>query len=128
MRDEIIISGWKDGSLRMHEVSSQKQIWEICNTHKNGIESLELSRDTRLIATGGGDGVARVWELRSRSMISNLKEHAARITKVRMLPGDKMMITSSRDKSLLLWDIVLASVINRNKRKDSLHFVFQWEE
>jgi len=61
-------------------------------------------------------------------MISNLKEHAARITKVRMLPGDKMMITSSRDKSLLLWDIVLASVINRNKRKDSLHFVFQWEE
>ena len=66
VKDEIMISGWRDGGLRMHEVSTSNQIWEICNTHKNGIESLELSSDMRFIATGGGDGVARIWELRSR--------------------------------------------------------------
>lgn len=105
IKDEIMISGWGDGSLKMHEVSTTNQIWEISNTHKNGLESLELSEDMRFIATGGGDGVARIWELRSRSMVSNLKEHANRITKVKLLPSN-MMVTSSRDKSLLLWDLV----------------------
>ena len=48
----------------------------------------------------------RVWELRSRSMKSNLSEHAHKITKVKLREGGSKLLTSSKDKSILFWDIV----------------------
>lgn len=104
--DDIMISGWEDGSLRMHEVESTKCIWELDSVHKNGVTSIDLTKDSKHIATGGADGVVRLWELRSLSMKTNLKEHTNKITKVKLWPGDNNLISSSRDKSLLHWDLV----------------------
>lgn len=39
-------------------------------------------------------------------MKTNLKEHTNKITKVKLWPGDAKLISSSRDKSLLYWDLV----------------------
>ena len=54
--DDILVSGWEDGSLRMHEIDQKKQIWQLDNIHKNGVTSLELTKDSKHIGTGGADG------------------------------------------------------------------------
>lgn len=125
-----MLSGWEDGALRMHELTNSTQLWQIDNTHKFGITSLDFSPDSKFICTGGGDGVVRVWELRSRSMASNLKEHAHKITKVKLINGGGNLITSSRDKSLLLWDLVslFNCLLYRAKKKELQHSAFQWVE
>lgn len=106
IKDDIMISGWQDGGLRMHEIGSSNQIWQLDNAHKGGITSLELTKDSKMIATGGTEGVVRIWELRSLAMKTNLKEHTNKITKVKLWPGDQKLISASRDKSLLYWDQV----------------------
>jgi len=106
INDDIMISGWEDGSLRMHDVDNTKCIWQLDNIHKNGVSSLDLTSDSKHIATGGNDGVVRMWEMRSLAMKTNLKEHTNKITKVKLWPGNEKLISSSRDKSLLYWDLV----------------------
>ena len=57
IKDDIMLSGWVDGALRMHMIDNEgKQVWELANTHKGGVTSLELTADSKFIATGGAEG------------------------------------------------------------------------
>jgi WD40 repeat protein len=105
VREELMFSGWADRSLRMHDLTSGKQIWCVENCQKGGVTTLELSRDSKNICTGGSDGTVRLWTLSTKNLICNLQEHAAEITKVKMISGDTNLLTSSKDKSIFLWDL-----------------------
>jgi len=41
-----------------------------------------ISFNFKFLATGGLDGEVRIWEIRSRELISHLKEHTGKITKI----------------------------------------------
>ena len=55
--------------------------------------------------TGGGEGDVRVWELRSRELVSHLKEHRAAVTGLAMYDDDVHAISCSRDRSFLCWEL-----------------------
>ena len=38
-------------------------------------------------------------------MISHLKEHTSKVTKIYLLNNDTQLLTASRDRALLLWDL-----------------------
>jgi WD40 repeat protein len=56
IREEMIISGWSNGMMQMHDAKSCNKIWQIDNCHKEGILTVELSKNSRSICTGGADG------------------------------------------------------------------------
>mmetsp|Transcript_16438 Transcript_16438/g.27883 ORF Transcript_16438/g.27883 Transcript_16438/m.27883 type:complete len:281 (+) Transcript_16438:800-1642(+) len=80
--DEIILSGWSDGKVRAFRVDNCEQLWQIDNAHKNGVTAIALSHNQKFIVSGGQEGEIRVWEIRSRELISHLKEHTSKVTKV----------------------------------------------
>jgi len=47
----------------------------------------------------------RVWEIRSRELISHLKEHSNTVTKVEVFEDDIHLLSCARDKSILCWDL-----------------------
>ena len=51
------------------------------------------------------EGDIRVWEIRSRELISHLKEHNSRVTKIKLFPDDTHLLSCARDKSILCWDL-----------------------
>lgn len=55
------------------------------NAHKGGVFSICLSKNFKFFCTGGFEGEVRVWEMRSREMLSHLKEHTSKVTKVKLL-------------------------------------------
>jgi len=83
--DEIVLSGWQDGKIRMFSSENGNLIWQIDNAHKGGVISVCLSGSLKYFCTGGYEGEVRVWEMRSREMISHLKEHTSKVTKVKLL-------------------------------------------
>ncbi len=103
--EEIIISGWSDGKVRAYRVDTQDLLWTIDNAHKRCVTAIDLSFNFKFLATGGLDGEVRVWEIRSRELITHLKEHTSKITRIEILPDDVHLISSSRDKSILGWDL-----------------------
>lgn len=103
--DEVILSGWSDDKMRMHRTDNGNQVWQIDNAHKGGVTSMCLARNNKFICSGGNQGECRVWEMRSREMVSNLKEHTHRVSKVQLWYDDLHLISASRDKALLCWDL-----------------------
>ena len=81
-RDEVLLSGWQDGKIRMFRSDTGSEIWCIDNAHKGGVFTLCLAKNLKFFCSGGGEGDVRVWEMRTRSMVSHLKEHTHRVTNV----------------------------------------------
>lgn len=83
---ETLISGWADGCIRCHTATDVagracgELLWTIHNAHKGGVTAVLLSGNSRFLLSGGEDGGVRVWEMRSRELVSHLKEHTARVT------------------------------------------------
>lgn len=61
----------------------------------------------KFFVSGGNEGEVRVWEMKSREMVSHLKEHTSRVTKVGLIGDEMHVISSSKDRALLLWDLKL---------------------
>lgn len=103
--EEIIISGWSDGKVRAFRVDNQQPLWQIDHAHPDGVTAIDLAHNFKFLVTGGMNGEIRVWEIRSRELISHLKEHTSKITKLEIFPDDVHLMSSSRDKSILTWDL-----------------------
>ena len=109
--DDILVSGWSDGKLRCYRNTRGEQLlWSIENVHNNGVTSVTHNRDSRIIISGGGNGEIRLWEVRSKEMISNLKEHLQKVTHLELFKDDVHLMSTSKDKSILIWDL------NKEKR------------
>lgn len=103
--DEVIISGWSDGKIRSFKIEGSTPLWQIDNAHKNGVSAICLSYNQKFICSGGVDGECRVWEIRSRELVSHLKEHTSKVTKIQVFPDDIHLLSCARDKAILCWDL-----------------------
>ena len=62
------------------------------------------------LASGGNDGVVRIWDLKSRKLGTSFKSHYSQITSVNWNLGDTIIASSS-----LVGTIILHDVISGNK-------------
>jgi WD40 repeat protein len=53
-----------------------------------GVYTLCISRNLKFFCSGGGEGDVRVWEMRTREMVSHLKEHTHRVTNVQLIGNE----------------------------------------
>jgi cilia- and flagella-associated protein 52 len=88
-----------------HDIDTGDNLWYVERAHAGGVTALQLSHNMRFLLTGGTNGEVRLWELRSREMISHMKEHTQRITDIRILSDDMSALTSSRDRCIMHWDL-----------------------
>ena len=58
---------------------------------------------SNFVVSGGAGGEIRAWELSSRGMVSNMKQHNAPITDIAILSDDAHLVASSEDRSWSLW-------------------------
>src|SRR5262249_54238979 len=56
-----LASGSVDGTVRIWDVKTGKQIVESPLRHGNLVQSVAFSQDGRFLASGGGDHVIKVW-------------------------------------------------------------------
>ena len=59
----------------------------------------------RFFISGGMEGDVRVWDIKSRDMVCNLKEHKQMVTQVVCFADDTLALSCSRDKSIMCWDL-----------------------
>eukprot|EP01038_Epipyxis_sp_PR26KG_P004495 gene4495-6351_t len=102
---DIIISGWTDGKVLAFSAETGENLWVLDNAHQGGVSALTLSNNRRFILTGGPQGEVRLWELRSRDLISHLKEHKQIVNAIAVFDDDTKAVSASRDRCLLRWDL-----------------------
>src|SRR5205814_1070725 len=56
-----LAAGNTDGTVRLWDVTSRRQIGDPLNGHDGVIHSVAFSGDGKTLATGGADGTVRLW-------------------------------------------------------------------
>lgn len=88
-----------------HSAETGESLWILDNAHHGGVTALALSHNRRFILTGGPQGEVRLWELRTRELISHLKEHKQMVNALALFDDDTMALSASRDRCILRWDL-----------------------
>jgi WD40 repeat protein len=75
------------------------------------VNELAFSQDGRRLATAGGDGTARVWDLGSGELLRTFSGHTGPVTSVAFSPGGGRLATASVDRTAKLWNTQTGQVL-----------------
>ncbi len=71
----------------------------------NGIVSLALSRDDRLLVTGGIDRSLKIWNFQTQKLEKTLSSHTGYIETIAISPDNRLLVSGSVDRTLKIWDL-----------------------
>ncbi|OVA10375.1 WD40 repeat [Macleaya cordata] len=72
-------------------------------TNKPGILSADIHPSKDIIATGGVDTNAVIFDRTSGQILSTLSGHSKKVTSVKFVPRDELFVTGSADKTVRVW-------------------------
>jgi cilia- and flagella-associated protein 52 len=106
-----IVSAWNDGVIRAFTPLTGKLIYAIPNAHNKGCSAVALTRNGKILVSGGIEGQVRVWKIEpeKQSLMGVLKEHFGPISTVEINKFDTEIISASSDGSCIIWDLLRLS-------------------
>jgi WD40 repeat protein/serine/threonine protein kinase len=116
---ELVFS--PDGSRLATANDNEGNVWDLSSGRseivdpefkllgQSGIAGIDWSSDGRLLATGGNDGTARVWDAGNGSQILRLAGHAGGVALVSFSPDGTKLLTGGGDGTARVWDITPAA-------------------
>ena len=72
--------------------------------HHSTVFAVAFSPDGRLLATGGGDGAARLWDTATGQQLRTISAHDFRVLGVAFSPDGRLLATAGGDEAARLWD------------------------
>ncbi|MBH8572124.1 serine/threonine protein kinase [Nostocaceae cyanobacterium CENA369] len=82
--------------------------WQCLHTYSqclSSVNTLSISPDSNILASGSDDKIIRLWDLNRRKLFANLSGHSQAITSVAFNPNGEILATASDDKTIKLWEL-----------------------
>jgi len=80
---------------------------------RSEINSVAISPDGKIIASGSNDGAVRLWDMGARKPIATFQGHTDIVNSVAFSPDGKTIASGSNDKTVRLWDMATGIEIKR---------------
>lgn len=97
-----IAAAGEDGQAFVWDVGGRR--WLQTVNHQSKLFAVAFIAPGEL-ATGGIDGVVRVWNVSNGEMIREIKGHLGAVRDIALSPDGKEFATGSRDNSARIWDV-----------------------
>ena len=111
----------QDGSLRIFDTSFFNEIHSL-KAHAGGTTAALFHPNQKdLIFTGGKDAFLRLWNYKTGQLISSVPAHNFVIYDLIELNNGKTLISSSRDKTIKIFDLDSMSFLQRLDLKEGGH-------
>lgn len=113
----FMVTGSKDMCIKkwtlsknMVEDSSIDTVTDLCSSHTEkahdkDINSICVSVNNKLIATGSQDKTAKIWDSSDLSLLGVLRGHQRGIWWVQFSPVDEVLATASADATIKIWAV-----------------------
>lgn len=108
--DSTVLASTGAGEVVVASVPESRVVTSF-TAHAPGTTVLARSPDGRLIATGGRDGVVRLWDRATWSLARVLSGHRDRAASVAFTPDGTALLSTSSDMTARLWDVTHGSTI-----------------
>jgi formylglycine-generating enzyme required for sulfatase activity/WD40 repeat protein len=100
---KTLISASRDGTVQFWDTKGAKE--RTIDACPAGVQSLAISSDGKLLATGHLDNQAAVWDLSSGTKLAVIDGHTAPVQDVAFSPDGRRLATAGRDFIAKVWDI-----------------------
>ena len=115
--NKYLITGGMEGRLYMWSVATGKKV-DTLSHHYDAISAIASNENGRWIATAGYDKVIKVFNRSFRKNHYKLISHQEPVTTVNFLSSQRLLSTD-KEGTILIWDIIKASVIGRLPKFDA---------
>lgn len=110
-----IAAGYTGGRVQLWAVDTSGGAFQaepavyLPHAHTDHIMTADFSADSQYLATGGWDGVARIWRVEplTLTLVGEPLEHTAYVYSVEFSPDDAYLATGARDQRIRLWDMTM---------------------
>ena len=92
-----------DMAVRLWDVKTRQQI-AVSQNHIASINSVALSPDGALLASGHHDGVVRLWDMQTQKQLATLTGHEAGVKSVAFSSDGTLLASCAKDRAQL-WDV-----------------------
>lgn len=106
--DNLIASGSGDRKVRLWDANNGNCLSVFGNESigpADGVTSVALSPDGRLLAAASLDKVVRIWDTSTAQLLDRLEGHSDSVYSIAFSPDGKNVISGSLDRTLMLWDV-----------------------
>lgn len=107
-RQKILVSGGDDGKIKItsyrNDIEDQRLLGEYSDW-VGGVNTLAFSPDGKIVASGGDDGKVKLWDVKSRTQMSELSGHDESVMSVSFSPNGKQLASGSKDKTVRIWQL-----------------------
>lgn len=102
--DRLLASAGTDGSVRVWELSSRRELTDAGSGHQAPVTSVVFLDDGQMLASGSFDKSVKVWEVPAGRIRMNFTGHGGAITSVSYSSVLKNLASGSYDGTAKLWD------------------------
>uniref|UniRef100_A0AC35THA9 WD_REPEATS_REGION domain-containing protein n=1 Tax=Rhabditophanes sp. KR3021 TaxID=114890 RepID=A0AC35THA9_9BILA len=109
-KGNIVYSCGKENTLVKYDTVNKKKLITVSaksnpKFHKYGIQCLAVDPFGKYLATGGSEGIIKIWNLETLEFVSNLLGHSAAVTSLVFRLGvEGQLFSGSEDRSIRYWD------------------------
>lgn len=87
------------------QINGNKQVMRTFAGHTAGVNSLDLSPNKKMIASGSDDKTIILWDVMTAKEIKRLKGHGWKVTSVQFSSDGKYLLSTCNNGEVKLWDV-----------------------
>lgn len=107
------------GAVRVFDVETGGQTSSF-EEPKDVVYSLASSPDGKLLAAGGADGLAHIWNMEEKKLAATIKDHGDWVLGVSFSPDGKFLATASADNTSQVWEVGTWKSLKRLPQTDTV--------
>lgn len=101
----VIVSGSTDTTIGVWWMYEDKLIKSTCLVGHAGRISSVVAVAPYILASGSGDGLIKIWDIRSGQCIQTLQGHTSMIEDLRLTPDQTHLISAGYDGMIKVWNL-----------------------
>jgi predicted NACHT family NTPase len=102
--ETIFIGDYDDGNIYVCDARQGQELSRL-GGHSGIVTAIAVSPDGKMLASGSGRGIIKLWELDSQTEICTLEGHSKDITGLIFSPDNQTLVSSSGDTSIKVWAV-----------------------
>ncbi len=101
LKDGRFVSGGEDGQLVFYLPGNRQKPLQA---HSKGLFSAAFSIDNKIVASGGGDGLVKIWDAESQKLLHTLSGHSRYVLSVALSKAGNLVASGGADKVVRIWN------------------------
>ncbi|HEX5702374.1 MAG TPA: WD40 repeat domain-containing protein [Pyrinomonadaceae bacterium] len=93
-----------DGMLRVYDTATTKALWEKAADDML-LDTVAVSKAEKLVISGGGEGIVRLWDLDTGNERAALRGHTGHVLELALTADGQRVVSGGGEGALRVWDV-----------------------